>query len=113
MKSVVNDSVVFIREHSGVWDHSDWEEFVKTAQQNSLTLSESTTAYLGGILEALKALYVLPPAATAKKRTTASRTKASAGSQPAAATKKSEEAKPAAAKPAVRKKVAKKAPRSQ
>ena len=57
MKTVVNDSVAFIEQHKGVWGHSDWEEFVKTVQQNTISLSEGTAGYLGGVLESIKVFY--------------------------------------------------------
>jgi len=60
MRDVVSDSVAFIKHHDGVWGHSEWEEFVKTVQQNTLTLSEGTASYLGGVLESIRVFYRLP-----------------------------------------------------
>jgi hypothetical protein len=45
MKTVVHDSVAFVTEHRGVWSHSDWEEFVKMVNHNTVTLSEGTAGY--------------------------------------------------------------------
>lgn len=111
MKAVVHDSVEFVNAHKGVWDHSDWEEFVKTAQQNTLSLSGGTTEYLGGVLESIKVLYALSPAVAAKKRTPAIRAKSSPESRPTSPVKKKVGGKSVEAKTPVRKKVAKKPPK--
>jgi predicted flap endonuclease-1-like 5' DNA nuclease len=99
MKVVVSDSVAFVKEHKGVWGHTEWEDFVKTVQQNASTLSEGTTTYLGGVLESMKVFYGLSPIAVAQKRMRAARHKPSPAPQPAASETKKEEAKPATAKP--------------
>lgn len=57
LATVAKDSVQFVKERQAVWDHSDWEAFVSHIQKNTLRLSEETTAYLGGILESVKAFY--------------------------------------------------------
>jgi hypothetical protein len=67
MATVFNESVAFIRRQKGVWGHAEWEDFVKTMQQSTRTWSEGTEAYLGGVLESLKAFYALSPAPTAQK----------------------------------------------
>ncbi len=59
--SVANRSVEFVKAHQGVWSHGDWEAFAKDVQQNTLSLSEETTAYLGGILESVRAFYTISP----------------------------------------------------
>jgi len=59
MSMVFNESVAFIKRKKGVWDHDDWEDFVATMQRNTHTWSESTEAYLGGVLESLKSFYQL------------------------------------------------------
>ena len=63
MSTVFNESVAFINRQKGVWGHAEWEDFVKTIQQNSRTWSEGMEAYLGGVLESLKAFYALSAAA--------------------------------------------------
>lgn len=96
VKAVVSDSVTFVKQHKGIWDHSEWEDFVQTVERNTFSLSEGATAYLGGILEAVKTLYALSPVAVAQKRLSAARGEtAPAASQPAAATKEKAETKPA------------------
>ena len=71
MGSVLNESVAFIKRQKGVWGHAEWEDFVKTAQQNTRTWSAGMESYLGGVLESLKVFYSLAPAAAAKKTTSA------------------------------------------
>jgi len=63
MSTVLNESAAFIQRQKGVWGHAEWEDFVKTMQQNTRTWSEGAEAYLGGILESLNAFYQLPSAA--------------------------------------------------
>ena len=72
MSTVLNESVAFIKRQKGVWGHAEWEEFVKTMQQNTRTWSEGMEAYLGGVLESLKGFYRLSSAAPAKKAAPAS-----------------------------------------
>ena len=67
MCTVFDESVGFIRRQKGVWGHAEWEDFVKTMQQNTHTWSEGTEAYLGGVLESLKAFYELSLTARAQK----------------------------------------------
>ena len=57
LDSVARRSVEFVTAHQGVWGHADWEAFARDVQQNTLSLTEETTAYLGGILESIKAFY--------------------------------------------------------
>ncbi len=87
MRAVMNDSVVFIKDHKGVWGHSEWEGFLKTMQRNTLTLTEGTSAYLGGVLESIKVFYSLSPALPARKPAPSSAQKSSAAKKPAAAAK--------------------------
>lgn len=67
MKTIVDDSVTFVKRHKGVWGHDDWVDFTKTVKQNSLTYTEGTTAYLGGVLESMKVIYSLSPILSDKK----------------------------------------------
>jgi len=67
MSTVLNESVAFIQPQKGVWGHAEWEDFVKTMQQSTLTWSKGMESYLGGVLESLKAFYRLSSAAPAKK----------------------------------------------
>lgn len=90
MRAVMNDSVVFIKDHKGVWGHSEWEGFLKTMQRNTLTLTEGTSAYLGGVLESIKVFYSLSPALPAlpaREPASSSAQKPSAAKKPAAAAK--------------------------
>lgn len=57
----------FIKRRQGVWDHADWEDFLRTTQENAHAWSEGMEAYLGNILEALKPFYALYPAVTVKE----------------------------------------------
>lgn len=67
MTTVFDESVAFIMRQNGVWGHAEWEDFLKTVQQNTKTWSEGTEAYLGGVLESLKGFYVSSPTAPAGK----------------------------------------------
>lgn len=92
LATVVKDSVNFVRVHHAVWGHDEWEDFTRRVQENTLNLSEETTAYLGSILESMKAFYAIAPlpasmpkqhaaATTEKKKTKQAKQPAS---QPAA-----------------------------
>lgn len=59
MKTVVDDSLSFVKRQHGIWGHSEWEDFIKTVQGNTQALSEGTASYLGGILESIKGFYGL------------------------------------------------------
>jgi hypothetical protein len=61
MNTVFNNSAAFIKRQQGVWDHDEWEDFVRTMQENTRTWSEGMEAYLGGVLESLKVFYGLFP----------------------------------------------------
>jgi hypothetical protein len=67
MSTVFNESVAFIKQHKGIWGHTEWEDFVKTIQQNTHTWSDGTEAYLGGVLESLKVFYAMSSAAPEQK----------------------------------------------
>jgi hypothetical protein len=64
---VLNESVAFIKRQQGVWGHAEWEDFLKTMEQNTHTWSQGMEAHLGGVLESLKVFYRLPAAAALKK----------------------------------------------
>ncbi len=71
MENVVSDmssnAVKFIQKTSGAWDQSGWEAFLKDFQKKGVDLTDETRSYLGGVLEAVKALYaVLPPSGPKK-----------------------------------------------
>ena len=65
MMTVLRDSGAFMRKQSGIWGHAEWEAFTKQIQDNSLALTQETTAYLGGILEATRNFYPASPAPAA------------------------------------------------
>jgi hypothetical protein len=67
MNTVLNESMAFIKRQKGVWGHAEWEDFVKTVQQNTRTWSEGMEAYLGGVLESLKVFYQVTPVAPVEK----------------------------------------------
>ena len=87
MRSVVNESVAFIQRQKGVWGHAEWEEFMKTAQRNTRSLSEGTTEYLGGVLESIKVFYSLSPAVPSKKPAPAALRESAPPARPALAAK--------------------------
>jgi len=100
MKTVVNDSVSFVKQHKGMWGHADWEDFVKTVRQNTHSLSEGTSTYLGGVLESIKAVYSVSPVAMVQKRAAATGAKSLPASPPAPAIEKKVETKSAEPKEA-------------
>ncbi|WP_133513066.1 helix-hairpin-helix domain-containing protein [Candidatus Thiosymbion oneisti] len=110
VKTVVSDSVTFVKRHQGVWGHSEWEDFVKTVERNTLSLSEGTMAYLGGILESIKIFYALSPVGRVQKRLSAAPAETPPAPAPTVAAAKKTETKPAAAKPPERAKVTPKVP---
>jgi hypothetical protein len=95
MSTVFNESAAFIKRQKGVWGHAEWEDFVKTIQQNTRTWSEGMEAYLGGVLESLKGFYRLSPPDPVKKAAPASSAVSVKKSAPAAPGKASR--KPSAA----------------
>jgi len=110
VRAVVNESVTFVKQRKGVWNHADWEEFVKTVEQNTLSLSEGTMAYLGGILESIKVFYPLSPVGGVQKRQSAAPAETPSASEPTVAPTEKTETKSVAAKPAEEAKVTPKAP---
>jgi superoxide dismutase len=91
MSTVLNESVAFIQRQKGVWGHAEWEDFLKTTQQNTRTWSEGAEAYLGGILESLKAFYQLPSATPVEQSARAVPGKSSPASSSAKKNKQSRE----------------------
>ena len=83
MRTVSDESVAFIMRQKGVRGHSEWEDVVTTMQRNARTWSEGTEAYLGGVLESLKAFYALSPAADVQQTARAMPTAFSPTSSPA------------------------------
>ena len=67
MMAVLRDSGEFIQRQRGIWGHPEWEAFIKQTQDNTLALTQETTAYLGGILEATRSFYAISPAPAAPK----------------------------------------------
>ncbi len=110
MKTVVSNSVTFVKRHEGVWGHSEWEDFVKTVEQNTLSLSEGTMAYLGGILESIKVFHALSPVGRVQKRLSAAPAETPFAHEPALPAARKTETKPATAKPPEGAKVTPKAP---
>jgi predicted flap endonuclease-1-like 5' DNA nuclease len=73
MSAVFENSVEFVTRHQGVWGHADWDDFVRTMQENTRTWSEGMEAYLGGVLESLKVFYALYPTTTVKESVSGAR----------------------------------------
>jgi hypothetical protein len=61
MESVMLDisehTINFFKKNNGVWNYSDWEEYLIELQQKGFELNEETCAYLSEVLEAVKGLY--------------------------------------------------------
>lgn len=70
MTTILSDSWKFIWQQRGTWGHAEWETFAKQTQKNTLNLTQESTAYLGGILEATRAFYAISPTAVASKKVT-------------------------------------------
>ena len=100
MRNVANESVAFVQRHKGVWGHTEWEEFMSTAQRNTRSLSEGTKEYLGGVLESIKVFYSFSPVVTSQKPVPAAPKAASPVSRPVLAAKTQVEPKPAETKTA-------------
>lgn len=114
VKTVVGDSVTFVKQHKGVWGHAEWEDFVKTVERNTLNLSEGTMAYLGGILESIKVFYALSPVGRVQKRLSAAPAETPPPApEPTLAAVEKTATKPAAAKPPAGAKVTPKSPRKR
>jgi predicted flap endonuclease-1-like 5' DNA nuclease len=73
MSAVFENSVDFVTRHQGVWGHGDWEDFVRTMQENTRTWSKGMEAYLGSVLESLKVFYALYPTTTVKESVSGAR----------------------------------------
>lgn len=54
-----DNTVQFIKKNKGVWDHSEWETFIKDIQKKGIELNEEAISYMGGVVEASKSLYSL------------------------------------------------------
>lgn len=59
MSKVTNESIRFVTEKKGAWNHEDWEEFIGKLKKGGVTVNDEATAYVGGIVEASKKLYNL------------------------------------------------------
>ncbi|MEO5357476.1 MAG: hypothetical protein H7844_09280 [Nitrospirae bacterium YQR-1] len=57
---ISESTIIFIKKTKGTWDHVGWEAFIKDVQKTGISLTEETTTYLGGVLEAAKELYMFP-----------------------------------------------------
>ena len=99
MRTIANDSATFIKRQNGVWGHAEWEEFMKTIQRNTLTLSEGTAAYLGGVLESMKVVYSLSPALPVNQSRSPAPKRPASSPSPELADEKTEEEKRPEAKP--------------
>jgi len=110
VKTIVSDSVTFVKQHKGVWGHSEWEDFVKTVERNTLSLSEGTVTYLGRILESIKVFYALSLVGRVQKRLSATPTETPSTPGPTPAATERTETKIVAAKPPMGAKVTPKSP---
>ncbi|MEO5357795.1 MAG: hypothetical protein H7844_10915 [Nitrospirae bacterium YQR-1] len=61
-KVTYEQTVSFIEQTKGKWDHAGWEKFVKDVQQKGIALTEESRAYLGELLEAARKFYITLPA---------------------------------------------------
>lgn len=70
MNGLTTDGMNFVKQHKGIWGHTEWEGFVNDIQKNSSNLSDETLAYVGNLVEAFKTLYFVVPAEVIKKAVT-------------------------------------------
>ncbi len=65
MENVMSDiseySVNFIKRTKGIWNHSEWEIFLKDFQKKGIDLTEETSSYLGQFLETVREIYIILP----------------------------------------------------
>ncbi len=47
----------FIKDTKGVWDHEEWESFLKELQKKGVNLNDEMIIYIGNVLESAKGLY--------------------------------------------------------
>ncbi|MBF0519805.1 MAG: hypothetical protein HQK92_08785 [Nitrospirae bacterium] len=66
---ISESTISFIKKTKGTWDHAGWENFIKDVQKTGVSLTEETTTYLGGVLEAAKELYMFPMKSTKNSET--------------------------------------------
>ncbi len=69
MSETYDLTVKFIQRTRGVWDQSGWETYLKDFQKKGFDLTDETSSYLVGVLDAARELYtVLPPSETKKEK---------------------------------------------
>lgn len=61
MDIVCEETVRFIEQSRGVWDHSGWENFLSNIKNKGVHLTSEAIAQLGSILESTKLLYKSMP----------------------------------------------------
>ncbi len=61
MSDLTSLTAKFVSDSKGVWDHAQWEKYLKDAQDKGINLTEVTQSYIGGILESAKDLYNFLP----------------------------------------------------
>ncbi|MBF0464735.1 MAG: hypothetical protein HQK88_09145 [Nitrospirae bacterium] len=60
-KVMYEQTVNFVEQTKGKWDHAGWEGFIKELQQKGINMTEEGRAYLGELLEAAKKFYITLP----------------------------------------------------
>jgi hypothetical protein len=61
LDKLVIDSAEFIIKHKGMWGRAEWDAYSRSVSKNTIYLSEEMSLYLGGILESMKAFYIIAP----------------------------------------------------
>lgn len=67
VSELTTGSLNFVKQHQGIWGHTEWEDFIAGISQNSTNLSDETITYLGNLVEAIKTLYFVAPAEVIEK----------------------------------------------
>ena len=62
MEVVCEETVRFVEQSRGIWDHSGWEKFLSNIKNKGVDLTSEAVSQLGSVLESTKLLYKSIPA---------------------------------------------------
>ena len=57
LTTIKDATIKFVTAHKEGWDHVAWEQFLADLQKSGVSLTDSTKAYLGNMVEAARKLY--------------------------------------------------------
>ncbi len=61
MHDMTDITAKFVINNRGVWDHAQWEKYLKDIQKTGIELNAETQNYIGGLLESARKLYETLP----------------------------------------------------